>query len=122
MRKRGKSFALWMLLVLGTMLFAVAVLFIAFFAKEQNWIPPELRQPLNQLIDWANRLKLTEEWKSFLIWLGGIVVSALGATFTLLASWHFLEMNLPQRLRDLIDSYKRAHMSLRPIFVAYAQP
>lgn len=62
-----------------------------------------------------------EEWLRYLAWLAGIGGSALGAAFTLFASWHFAEINLPQRLKALKDAHTRDHLALRPQFLALAR-
>src|SRR5262249_14872959 len=57
----------------------------------------------------------------FLAWLSGIVGTLASAAFTLLASWHFAEMNLPQRIEDLKNANTRERILQQPRFLTLAR-
>jgi tetratricopeptide (TPR) repeat protein len=102
------------------LLSAFTVAFLA-FAGNQGWLDAELHRRVQSILAVARSLIPSEEWIRYLAWLGGIAASAIGAAFTLLASWHFAEMNLPQRLKDLKDAHAREHLSLQPALLSLAR-
>ena len=113
MRSRRKSIAPWLFLIVGLLLllgFAVAALPLL---VNQSWLSPERQAWTKYLLEARQRLLPSEEQVRYLAWLAGIAVSALSAAFTLLASWHFAEMNLPQRIEDLKKSHTSDHLALR---------
>jgi len=118
MQKRKRSIAWLAFLIIGlVLLFASAVATVALVAN-QGWLPAEW-QWMKDLLDQAER-RLGPTVR-FLAWLAGIVGSLAGAAFTLLASWHFAEMNLPQRIEDLKKAHTRRHLMLQPRFLALAR-
>jgi hypothetical protein len=108
-------------LLIGLALLGVLVVTTLAFAGSQGWLDAEFNRRLQGFLTSARSSIPSEEWIRYLLWLGGITSSAIGAAFTLFASWHFAEMNLPQRLEDLKDAHAREHSSLRPSLLALAQ-
>lgn len=121
MRRRKRAIAPWLFLLLGLLLlFAFAVVFLA-FANRQGWLNSTWQSWIEWILARGAELLPGEEWLRYLAWLGGIAGSALGAAFTLFASWHFAEINLPQRLKALKDAHTKDHLELRPQFLALAR-
>jgi len=118
MRKRRKSFAWLLFLIVGLVLLLASALVALAFVASQGWLPPEW-QWVKDLLDQAER-RLGPSVR-FLAWLGGIAASLAGAAFTLLASWHFAEMNLPQRIEDLKKAHTRGHLLVQPDILALAR-
>jgi hypothetical protein len=114
MRKRRKSIAWLLFLIVGLVLLLAAAVVALVFVASQGWLPAEW-QWVKDLLDQAER-RLGPSVR-FLAWLGGIAASLAGAAFTLLASWHFAEMNLPQRIEGL----KKAHLLLQPDLLVLAR-
>jgi len=118
MQKRRKSFAWLLFLIVGLVLLLASALVALAFVASQGWLPPEW-QWVKDLLDQAER-RLGPSVR-FLAWLGGIAASLAGAAFTLLASWHFAEMNLPQRIEDLKKAHTRGHLLVQPDILALAR-
>jgi len=121
MRGRRRSIVSWLFLLLGLLLLLAFVVAVLAFAGRQGGLSPEWHARVEWFLDQARSYAPSEEWIRYLAWLAGIAGSAIGAAFTLLASWHFAEMNLPQRLKDLKDSHAREHLSLQPGLLALAR-
>jgi tetratricopeptide (TPR) repeat protein len=121
MRKRQRSIAPWVLLFVGIILLCSAVIGAVVFASKQGLLS---RAQQNEVEYWTARaiaLVPDEEFRSRLIWLGGIAFSAVTAAITFLATWHFLEMNLPRRIEDLKDFHSDDHLALRPQLLTIAR-
>jgi hypothetical protein len=117
MRRRRNSFA-WLFLFVGLLLLIGSALAALAFIASQGWLPPEWQWVKVALDQVAERIS---PGLKFLAWLGGILGSLAGAAFTLLASWHFAEMNLPKRIEDLKNAMIREHLLLQPRFIALAR-
>jgi hypothetical protein len=117
MRRRRKSFA-WLFFFVGLLLLIGSALASLAFVASQGWLPPEW-QWVKTLIDQA--AEQISPGLKFLAWLGGILGSLAGAAFTLLASWHFAEMNLPKRIEDLKNAMAREHRLLQPRLIVLAR-
>jgi hypothetical protein len=121
MRRRRRAIAPWLFFFLGLLLLAAfAIVFLA-FANRQGWLDDTWRAWIEWILAHGASLLPGEEWLRYLAWLAGIGGSALGAAFTLFASWHFAEINLPQRLKALKDAHSKDHLALRPQFLALAR-
>jgi hypothetical protein len=121
MRKRRRAIAPWLFFLLGLLLLAVFAIVALAFANRQEWLDNTWRGWIEWILAQGASYLPGEEWLRYLAWLAGIAGSALGAAFTLFASWHFAEINLPQRLKALKDSHTRDHLALRPQFLALAR-
>ena len=121
MRRHRRAVAPWLFLLFGLALLSAFTVAILAFAGNQGWLNAELHRQVQSILALARSLIPSEEWIRYLAWLAGIAGSAIGAAFTLLASWHFAEMNLPQRLKDLKDAHAREHLSLQPALLALAR-
>src|ERR1700730_5116431 len=121
MRKRRKSIAHRVFLVSGFLLLLVSAIAALLLAANQNWLPQEWQRFADGLMAGLWSLLPTHEHLKFLAWLGGIVLSAAGAAFTLLVSWHFAEINLPQRIEDLKKFQLREDLFLQPRFLMIAR-
>lgn len=121
MRKRRKSIASWLFLIVGFILLLVTLLAVLLFTARQGWLRPEWQAWLTGVLEYLQQLIPSDEWLKFLGWFAGIAVSAVAAALSLLATWHFAEINLPQRLEDLKKSHARDHLSLQPRFLALAR-
>jgi hypothetical protein len=91
------------------------------FTARQGWLSDEWRDRVQWLLTEAQSYLPSEEWLRYLAWLAGIAVSAVGAAVTLLASWHFAEINLPRRLKELKDSHMREHLTEQPGLLVLAR-
>jgi tetratricopeptide (TPR) repeat protein len=121
MRRKRKSIAHWLFLALGLVLLVGSVLATLSLAESYGWpIPEWLRRPV-ELLAQAKRLLPSDDQLRLLLWLGGIAASVAGAGFSLLVSWHFAEMNLPQRIEELKKSEVRTHLALQPRYLALAR-
>jgi tetratricopeptide (TPR) repeat protein len=107
MRVRRRAIAPWLFLLVGLALLSVLVVSFLAFAGTQGWLGTEFNRRLQDILTSARSLTPNEQWIGHLIRLVGFIGSAIGAALTLLASWHFAEMNLPQRLKDLKDAHAR---------------
>jgi hypothetical protein len=84
------------------------------------WMLPNA--PLSRsIVETLHIFRPSDETLKVLAWLSGIAGSGVGAALSLLASWHFAEMNLPQRLEDLKKSNTRKHLLIQPQFLALAR-
>jgi hypothetical protein len=114
MGKRGRPLAQWLFLPVGLgllLIFPTALIV---------WLIPEA--PVSKSVNAAiARLTPSEEVLKVLAWLTGIAGSGIGAALSLLASWHFAEMNLPQRLEDWKNANTRKHLLVQPRFLVLAR-
>lgn len=115
MRTRRSPFTQWFFVLMGLIFLAILAGVIFSIPAAQTWLPPEWRGWTNDILEHAKRLL------PGVLWLAGIIGSTLGAALTLLATWHFAEMNLPRRLEDLKKAYTRDHLQLQPQFLALAR-
>jgi hypothetical protein len=108
MGKRGRSLAQWLFLVVGLGLLLIFLMTLIV------WLVPEA--PISKSVNAAiAKLTPSEEVLKVLAWLAGIAGSGIGAALSLLASWHFAEMNLPQRLQDWKNTNTRKHHRQRRV-------
>ena len=114
MRRRKRSIAQWLFLATGLVLLLVTAAAVVVFAASQGWLSPEWSTRVKSVLEEAWRYLPNEDRLKFLAWLAGIVGSAVGAAFTLLASWHFAEMNLPRRIEDLKKAHAKEHFGPTP--------
>ena len=128
MQKRRKPAFLKVLLVVGVGLLISTVLASLVFIASQGWLnqlDPDWQNRANNAIatlkQQAHRFIPTGEQINFLIWLGGLAGGAISAAFALLASWHFADLNLPRRLRELSEALTQSHLAERPQLLALAR-
>lgn len=118
MRRRRKSFAsrifLFVALALAAALWVAEIPWLI----AQGWINADW-MPLHQEI--ADRLRLTDDQVNLLAKVFGLSGSIFAATSTLLASWHFAEMNLPRRLEDWLNDALKGHLETRERYLAFAR-
>jgi hypothetical protein len=114
MQKRRRAIAPWLFSVIGFALLVACAVTALVFAGRQGWLSDEWHSRIEALLRQAQLYLPGEDWLRYLAWLAGIAGSAIGAAFTLLASWHFAEMNLPRRLKELMDSHSRDHLAEQP--------
>jgi hypothetical protein len=112
MRKRRKSIARWSFLVFGLVLFLCAGVTILLFGAKL--LPPQWQLVAGVIVERARDFLPTDEQLKWAAWIGGILLSLGGAALTLLATWHFSEINLPQRIEDLKKANMREHLLLQP--------
>jgi hypothetical protein len=119
MRKRRKSFA-WVFLVVGLVFVCITVAAILIFASSRGLLSTEWS---NRIANWLaqGQMLVPDSWLRFFAWIGGIGLSALTASTTLLASWHFAEMNLPQRIEDFKKAHGRDQLLRQPRLLALAR-
>jgi hypothetical protein len=121
MRRKRKSIAHWLFLALGLVLLVGSMLATLSLAESYGWpIPEWLRRPL-ELLARTKQLLPSDDQLRLLLWLGGIAASVAGAGFSLLVSWHFAEMNLPQRIEELKKAEARTHLALQPRYLDLAR-
>jgi hypothetical protein len=114
MGRRGGSFTERLFLVVGLLLLVISVMALTV------WMVPDV--PLSRsIVETLHVFRPSDEALKALAWLSGIAGSGIGAAVSLLASWHFAEMNLPQRLEDLKKANTRKHLLIRPQFLAFAR-
>src|ERR1700694_4083597 len=101
MRKRRKPIAQWLFLFVGVILFGGFVIATLPFLVRSGWLNPKGEPRASFLQQVIQQLRPSEEQLRFLAWLGGIAGAGIGAAVTLLASWHFAEMNLPRRFEEM---------------------
>ena len=121
MRRRRRSIAPWVLLFVAVVFSLAAVAGAAVFAAKQEWLWAEWNQEVQRQFQRAIDLLPDDLSRSTLVWVVGIAFSAISAAITFLATWHFLEMNLPRRIEDLKDYHSQDHLALRPRLVAIAK-
>jgi hypothetical protein len=121
MRARRGAIAPWLFLLIGLALLGAFTIAVLALLGNKGLLDAELHRQVQRILDLARSLIPSEEWVRYLGWLGGIAGSAIGAAFTLFASWHFAEMNLPRRLKDLKDAHDREHLSVQPDLLALAR-
>jgi tetratricopeptide (TPR) repeat protein len=112
MRRRRRSIAPWLFVLAGFLLvLAGAVALVV-------WLEPDAR--FSKVV--TERLKVPEgNGLDVFVKLGGLCIGAIGTALTLLAGWHFLEMNLPRRIEELKDYHSQDHLVLRPQLLAIAK-
>ena len=101
MRKRRRSFAPKLLFLLGVLLLLVAAAITLPSLTRHGLVAPEWQKQLDYLVDTVRQVIPGEEQLAYLKWLGGLLLALGGAAGTLLVSWHFAEINLPQRIAEL---------------------
>jgi hypothetical protein len=121
MRKRRKSISNLLFFAVGLLLLVGCALAILPLVVGRGWLNPGWDERAGLLLDVIREWLPTDEQLRFLAWLAGIAASAIGAGLTLLASWHFSEMNLPRRLEDLTQSMLRSARAQQPPFLALAR-
>jgi len=109
------------LLFVAILLFVTAVAGAAVFAARQKWLPGAWNHDVSRAVTSVSEFLPGDTARSALIWVGGIAFSAISAALTLLATWHFLEMNLPRRIEDLKQFHLQDHLALRPQLIAIAK-
>ena len=121
-KRRPKSILRWVFPIVGVSLVIGAAIAALPSLSRQGWVDPSwglwAEDLAKQIVE---RLALSEGQINRLLWLGGIGGSLIGGAFTLLASWHFAEMNLPRRLEDLKKTHERAFATIRPHYLALAR-
>jgi hypothetical protein len=120
MRKR-KSIANWLFFFVGILLLLACVLAALPLVVGRGLLSPVWDVRASLLLDEIRQWLPTEEQLRFVAWLVGIAASAIGAVLTLLASWHFAEMNLPRRLEDLAKAMVRVARAQQPPYLALAR-
>jgi hypothetical protein len=111
------------------LLFFAGLLFLACagaaaikFAVHQGLLAPQWAEPVDQLWNVILALMPEEKTRVRLAWIAGVALSLLGAALSFVATWHFLEMNLPRRIEALKRYHLRDHLELRPRLIAVARP
>jgi hypothetical protein len=112
--RRRRSIAPLVFLCVGVLLLIAAVVTFIVWMKPDSEFSKTVIQHLRQL-------EPDEDWLNKLGKVGGVLGGAIGTAFTLLAGWHFLEMNLPRRIDELMNYHTRDHLALRPQFLEIAQ-
>ena len=121
MRKRGKSIARWSFLIVGLALFLGAAATILLLGASNRLLTPEWQLLAGVVVERARDFLPSDEQIKWAAWIGGILLSLGGAALTLLASWHFSEINLPQRIEDLKKTNLREHLLLQPRILTVAR-
>jgi hypothetical protein len=121
MRTRKRAILPWVFSCVGFALLVACTITALAFAARQGWLTDEWRDQIQRLLEQTRSYLPGEEWLRYLAWLAGIAVSAIGAAVTLLASWHFAEINLPRRLKELKDSHTREHLAEQPGLLTLAR-
>ena len=114
MRSRQNSLAQWLFLIVGLLLLLVCATSLMVWLAPEGAFSKAVTETIGKLAPSEGVLKV-------LAWLAGIAGSGVGAALSLLASWHFAEMNLPQRLEDWKKANTRKHLSQRPGFILLAR-
>jgi hypothetical protein len=112
MRRRQRSIAPWLFVFAGVLLVLAATVALIV------WLEPDAS--FSHLVTEALKVPVGNGLDAF-VKLGGLVVGAVGTALTLLAGWHFLEMNLPRRIEELKDYHSQDHLTLRPQLLAIAR-
>jgi len=121
MQKRKRSVAPKLFFIGGIFLLLLSAVIALPSLVRQGWVEPEWQERVDLLLREARRMAPTEEQLAFVKWLGGLALAAAGAASALLVSWHFAEINLPQRIQDLKRSHTRNHLSLQPTYLALSR-
>jgi hypothetical protein len=121
MRKRRRYIAHWLFLAVGIVLLLTAGVVALPLLVAHGLLSGEWQHRIHDALEFVRQLGPTDAQIKFVLWLGGIAGSIAGAAITLLVSWHFAEMNLPQRLEDLAKSNSREHLRVQPKLIAVAQ-
>ena len=122
MRKRRKSIAPWLFFIAGLVLLLSCAAAVLALAGSYGWLDSEWQRGVETTIEHAWQFLTSDGFVRSLVWLGGVAGTLIGATFTFLASWHFAEINLSQRIEDLKKANTREHLSLQPRLLALARP
>lgn len=120
MRKR--SFAHFLFLIIGLLLLSGAAVTLFVGLAGEGYFGPGWQTSTSKTLErYAPYFALSGEQAQFITWLGGILAASGGAALTLLATWHFAEINLPSRLKDLADANSRDHLAHREYLFAAAR-
>lgn len=117
MRRRRKSFASFLFLLIALALLGLALVFAIPLLVERGWLAEGVQAP--QLVALAMQFIKTH-W-DFIWRLMGAFISASGFALGLLATWHFAEINLPSRLEDLQRDLEEKHLKNRAYYLAAAR-
>ena len=112
--RRGKSIAPVVFLIVGLLFLAVATVSFVVWLRPDAEFSQAIANKLQELVP-------DGDWLNFIAKIGGLVGGAIGTAFTLLAGWHFLEMNLPRRIEELKQYHTRNHLALRPQLLTIAR-
>jgi hypothetical protein len=116
MRRRRTSIAPWLFVLAGVLLLVAAVVALVVYSDPESVFSKFV----------IERLKVEEKSPyaialDVFVKLGTLVIGTIGTSLTLLAGWHFLEMNLPRRLEELKEYHSEDHLKLRPELLEIAR-
>jgi hypothetical protein len=121
MRKRRRSIAPKLSFAAGVVLLLVLGILALPSLVRHGWIDPAWQEWLDAMLGQARRFAPSDEQIGYLKWLAGLVATTIGAASALFISWHFAEINLPQRIQSLKKAHERKHLQLQPAYLALSR-
>jgi hypothetical protein len=104
----------WAFLAVGLFMLGLVALAAIIFAVDQKLIIDSDVVRLREAFrDWTSSFELSDATKERIKGLATLAGAAITTSLTLLASWHFAEMRLPQRLQDLKDRHFEDHKAFQ---------